>query len=124
MMALGFRALWLLVVYDVELRVGKLPAIHRRVREVPVASRLTSIDAEARAARAIATVCMWYPRHIKCLQRAAAMTELMRRCGVPAQLVIGAVKQPLGFHAWVEVGGRSIDEKRDTQLTYAVLERC
>lgn len=122
---LAVRALWLLLVYDVVLRVGKLPGLHRRIRQLGVAPRPRAVPgAEGRIAHAICTMCVWYPRHVKCLQRAAAMTELMRRCGVSADLVIGTVNYPLEFHAWVEVDGRAVAEKHDTQSTYAVLERC
>jgi hypothetical protein len=125
MKLLGLKALWLIAVYDIVLRAGKLPAIHRRIRQVAVGRRPPAVaDVDARVAHAICTVCMWYPRHVKCLQRAAAMTELMRRCGVPAELVIGAAEHPLEFHAWVEVDGRAVAEKHDTQSTYSVLERC
>jgi Transglutaminase-like superfamily len=121
---LSLEALWLLVVYDIVLRAGKLSGLHRRIRQVKVGPPPTVFDMEARVAHAISIVCVWYPRHVKCLQRAAAMTELMRRCGVSAEFVIGTVKHPLEFHAWVEVDGRAVAEKHDTQSIYAVLERC
>ena len=68
--------------------------------------------------------CIWYWKEVRCLQRSAVTTSLLRHCGVPAQMVIGALEIPFTAHAWTEVDGRAIHERRDVQKIYAVLERC
>jgi hypothetical protein len=51
-------------------------------------------------------------------------TCLLRTCGIPAQMVIGAQEFPFKAHAWTEVDGRAINERRDVQKVYLVWERC
>ena len=59
-----------------------------------------------------------------CQQRSAATACLLRKCGVPAQLVIGAQQMPFKAHAWVEVDGRVVNDKPYTPEMYGVLDRC
>jgi hypothetical protein len=47
----------------------------------------------------------------------------MRIYGIPARLVVGARRVPFDAHAWVEVDGRPIGEKKPI-VYYNVLERC
>jgi len=39
-------------------------------------------------------------------------------------MVLGAQKFPFRAHAWVEVGGRAINERNNVQARYGVWERC
>lgn len=73
---------------------------------------------------AVNLACSWYPKRARCLQRSAVTTCLLRSYGVPAQMVLGAQKVPFKAHAWVEVDGRAINERRDVQKIYGVWERC
>jgi hypothetical protein len=68
--------------------------------------------------------CVWYPKRVLCLQRSTITTCLLRNCGVPARMAIGAQKLPFKAHAWVEVEGRAINEFLDVQATYLVWDRC
>jgi hypothetical protein len=73
---------------------------------------------------AIKLACASYPRLALCLQRSATTVTLLRQCGIPAQLVIGATKLPFRAHAWVEINGRTVNEQCDTKIVYTVMERC
>jgi hypothetical protein len=68
--------------------------------------------------------CAWYPKRALCLQRSAVMACLLRHCGIPAEMVLGAQKMPFEAHAWVEVDGQAINERKDVQRIYGVWERC
>lgn len=56
-----------------------------------------------------------------CLSRSIALSWLLRRRGIPAQLRIGARKidSQLEAHAWIEVAGRAINDSDDVQTRYA-----
>ena len=69
-------------------------------------------------------VCIWYPKRVLCLQRSAVTTCLLRSCGIPAQMVLGAQKLPFKAHAWVEVNGQALNEMSDVQSIYGVWDRC
>lgn len=73
---------------------------------------------------AINYACAWYPKRALCLQRSAVTTCLLRSCGVPATMVLGAQPLPFKAHAWTEIRGTSVNERRDVQKHYAVWERC
>jgi hypothetical protein len=80
-------------------------------------------DAVEKVCYAVNHACVWYPKRVLCLQRSAVTTCLMRDCGVPAQMVLGAQKMPFKAHAWTEVNCKPINERRDVQKFYLVWER-
>jgi hypothetical protein len=77
-----------------------------------------------RVCAAVNYACVWYPKRVLCLQRSVVTTCLLRRCGVPARMVMGARSLPFKAHAWTEVDGRAINERRDVQRIYSPLEHC
>ena len=50
--------------------------------------------------RAVDLACIWYPKEVRCLQRSAATACLLKHCGFPAQMVVGARWMPFQAHAW------------------------
>jgi transglutaminase superfamily protein len=60
-----------------------------------------------------------------CLAKALVVFALLRRRGLPAELVIGVSKTraPLEGHAWVELGGAAIAVADPGPASYAVLLR-
>jgi hypothetical protein len=82
------------------------------------------IRAAAQIVKAVNSACVWYPKRIRCLQRAAVLTCLLRRHGIKAAMVMGAQKLPFRAHAWTEVDGHVINERRDVRSFYLVWERC
>jgi hypothetical protein len=73
---------------------------------------------------AVNYACAWYPKRVQCLQRSAVTTCLLRRRGVPAAMVLGVQILPFKAHAWTEVSGTAVNERRDVQKCYTVWERC
>ncbi len=72
---------------------------------------------------AVDEACVWYVKRAPCLQRSAVATRLLRRHGVPAELVIGYRPIPFESHAWVEVGGQIVNDRPQYKKFFAVLER-
>jgi hypothetical protein len=66
---------------------------------------------------------VYYPTSVKCLQRSTLITWLLKRRGVPAQLVIGCQHTPFYAHAWVELNGEVINDPPSMREQYIVMER-
>lgn len=121
---LFWKALIGLLVFDV-LGFGRhFGRMHRFISGRKVSHRTPPPDGVDRVCNAINYACVVYPKRVLCLQRSAVTTCLLRSCGVPAQMVMGAQKMPFKAHAWTEVDGRAINERRDVQSIYGVWERC
>jgi hypothetical protein len=60
-------------------------------------------DALALVRVAVRDACIFYPTPVLCLQRSAAVTRMLRRRGLAADLVIGYQSMPVEGHAWVEL---------------------
>ncbi|WP_263415255.1 lasso peptide biosynthesis B2 protein [Terriglobus albidus] len=73
---------------------------------------------------AVDLACALYFKPVLCLQRSAAATLLMRRYGLPAEMVIGVQIQPSKSHAWVELSGEVVNDKPYMHEIYQELERC
>ena len=139
---LFWRAFFLVMFYDLLLARDDFPGIHRRVQKCPIRKRrppdalddvldarngANSLDDEAitdTVCSALNNACVWYPRRAECLQRSAVLTCLLRRYGLPAQMVIGTQKLPFRAHAWVELHGRVVNDKQDMPVLYAEIARC
>jgi hypothetical protein len=67
--------------------------------------------------------CVWYVKRAACLQRSTVATWLLRRHGIPADMVIGCRPLPFESHAWVEVGGRVVNDLPQYQRAFTVLSR-
>lgn len=121
---LFWRALVGLFAFDL-LRFGqKFYLMHEFVKLWPVRICLSDPLLLDRASSALNHACVWYPKRVLCLQRSAVFTCLLRDCGVSAQMVMGAQKFPFKAHAWTEVNGHAINERRDVASIYQVWERC
>jgi len=120
---LFWKALLGLVVFDVFRFGNNFSKIHACVKLWPTTHRPIPSDVVERICRAISYASMCYPKRVLCLQRSAVTTCLLRNSGMPAQMVVGARKFPFKAHAWTEVNGRAINERRDVQQIYLVWER-
>jgi len=119
------RSYALLVRVDLMMRFRSLQAVHCLVRDQTVAGIAAETRSEVEAiCRAVDLACVFYIKPVLCLQRSAAATVLLRRCGWDARLSIGAQVFPFKSHAWVEVDGRVVNDKPYVQEIYSVLERC
>jgi len=121
---LVWKAYLKLIHFDLYLARGNFGALYDTVRKYPVVKRTPAPDAVERICAAIDVACIWYWKEALCLQRSAATACLLKKYGVPAQLVIGAQQMPFKAHAWVEVDGRVVNDKPYTSGIYAILDRC
>jgi hypothetical protein len=121
---LVLKAYLKLIHFDLYLTLGNFAALHAKVRNYPVGKTMPALDAVERICSAVDMACIWYWKEALCLQRSAAAACLLKRHGVPAQMVIGAQRMPFKAHAWVEVHGRVVNDKSYTPEMYAVLDRC
>jgi len=123
MWLLFIQAYFYLLLFEVYLRRGSFNDLHERVQVTP-RMRSRHPDAVQRVCQAMDLACIWYWKQALCLQRSSALACLLKRYGVPAQLVIGAQQMPFRSHAWVEVDGRVVNDKPYVSEVYAVLDRC
>ncbi len=124
MISLYAQAWWYLIRFDIVLLSRGFPALYYSVKN----HRLCKVAAISSQAELIVTVfevaCIWYPKQVRCLQRSAALTCMLRDRGVAAQMVIGTQKLPFKAHAWVEVNECVVSDKKYTPDMYAILDRC
>lgn len=124
MLFLVLKAYLKLVHFDLYLARGNFAALYEKVRKYPVGKEAPAPDGVERICAAIDMACIWYWKEALCLQRSAATACLLKKYGVLAQMVIGAQQMPFKAHAWVEVGGRVVNDKPHTPEMYSVLDRC
>jgi hypothetical protein len=122
MMLLTLRAYLMLLSFEAILATHDLSRLYHRLRECAVQRACSSFDA-TQACRALNVACTLYFKEVQCLQRSAALVCLLKELGMPATLVIGAQRLPLHAHAWVEVGGRVINDSESAVALYGVLDR-
>jgi hypothetical protein len=119
-----WKALLGLLAFDV-LGFGRnFTTMHRYVTSRRTAQRPVSEDAVECVCAAVNYACVWYPKRVLCLQRSAVTTCLLRHSGVDAKMAIGTQTLPFKAHAWTEVFGRAINERRDVQRFYEPLDHC
>ncbi len=112
-----------LIHFDFYLAWGTFTALYNKVRHCPTGSKASPFTVE-QICYAVDMAGIWYWKKTLCLQRSAATACLLKRHGVPAQMVIGAQQMPFKAHAWVEVDGRVVNDKPYTPELYGVLDRC
>lgn len=121
---LAIRALWALIAYDLQIRILGFRGVYASVtRACPRSSLPPDGELTARVVAAVSTVSNLYWHRVRCLQRSVATTRVLRSLGVPAQLIIGYRSQPFLFHAWVEVGGRVVNDSQALPLQLTELDR-
>src|SRR5882757_4008739 len=113
-----------LIQFDLYLARKNFSALYNKVRKYHLGKEAPSPEAVERICAAVDMACIWYWKEALCLQRSSALACLLKRYGVPAQMVIGAQQMPFKAHAWVEVDGRVVNDKPYTPELYAVLDRC
>jgi hypothetical protein len=121
---LVLRAYLALLQFEVLLVRGNFAALYDTVRHCPCFCQCRNVDTIAQICSAVDIACIWYWKEALCLQRSAAAACLLKKYGVPAQLVIGAQHTPFKSHAWVEVDGRVVNDKPYVAEIYAVVDRC
>ena len=121
---LVLRAYSELLRVDAQLAWRGFSVVYEKVRS----SRLRNGRCEARTetdiCRAVDLACVFYFKEVRCLQRSAATTMLLRRSGLSAEMVLGVQTCPFRAHAWVELAGRVVNDKAYTPAMYTVMDRC
>jgi hypothetical protein len=117
----------LLIVHDVAMKLVGLRALRRVSPALDSTSPGSSgsrqsgrADALARSVDRAASV---YYKHTWCLHRASVKCALLRIHGFPASVVIGFHRMPFYGHAWVELEGAPLGEKRPLHEMYRVVTR-
>jgi hypothetical protein len=123
-MFLYTQAFWQLIRFHYCILCGNFSLLYSKVRNCRCSPKASSSELTERICEVIDVACIWYPKHVLCLQRSAATTCLLRRYGVQARMVIGVQQLPFKSHAWVEVDGHVVNDKRYTCEIYAVLDQC
>ena len=113
-----------LATINVMLKVGGFRALHYAVKRWPLNTSAAAPGSQEEVCKSVDRATNWYPSQAMCLQRSAITTCLLRQYGVLAQFVVGCRKIPFKAHAWVEVEGHVINDKKQVQEFYSVLERC
>jgi hypothetical protein len=121
---LGLKAYLKLIHFDLFLARGDFAALYEKVRNSRLVRQVPAPDALERICTAVNMACVWYWKRPLCLQRSAATACLLKRYGVPAQMVIGAQQMPFKAHAWVEVSGRIVNDNPSIRSLYAVVDVC
>jgi hypothetical protein len=124
MSSLVLEAYSKLIFFDFYLARGDFAAFYREVRNCRVSRPADLSDITERICSAVDMACVWYWKEVLCLQRSAATACLLRRHGVPAQMLIGAQQMPFKGHAWVEVDANVVNDKPYMREVYAVLDQC
>lgn len=116
------KALFGLLTFDLLGFNRSFSRMHQFVSNWRLAPRAMPSNEIDRICEAVNCACVWYPKRVRCLQRSAVTTCLLRSSGIPAQMVIGAQNLPLRAHAWTEIEGRAINERRDVRRIYGFLD--
>jgi hypothetical protein len=118
------RAYLKLIYFDFYLARGNFAALYDKVRECPQNKAPSSESAVLEICAAVDIACIWYWKEVLCLQRSAVTACLLKGCGIPALMLIGAQQMPFRAHAWVEVDGQVVNDKPYVRDMYAVLDHC
>ena len=121
---LALNAYSQLLYFEFYLARDNFAALYNSVHKSPLGKGTLGSNPVPEICLAVDMACIWYWKEALCLQRSAATACLLKKYGVPAQMVIGAQQMPFKAHAWVEVDGRVVNDKPYTPEMYAVLDRC
>lgn len=119
-----FSAFCALLGFDLLLRFRGFESFITTVESWPAVAPQTNDREICRRVGAIVTRAqVYYPKKAMCLQHSAVVTCLLRRRGVPAQMVLGAQEFPPKAHAWVEVAGTVVNDSQQVKTRYRELRR-
>jgi len=117
-------ALFGLSAFDLLLRVRGFEALIRKVESWPtVEPRRTDREICRRVCAMVTRAQVYYPKKAMCLQHSAVVTCLLRRRGVPAEMVLAAQEFPPKAHAWTEVDGTVVNDYAQVKTRYRELRR-
>lgn len=113
-----------LAAFDLLLKVAGFKSLIRTVHGRQTTEPRTTDREICRRVRAIVDHAqMYYPKKAMCLQHSAVVTWLLRRRGVPAEMVLAACDYLPEAHAWVEVDGEVVNDSARVKESYRELYR-
>ena len=113
-----------LLAFDLLLKFAGFQTLIRRVERWPTAEpRTTNREVCRRVRGMVDRAQMYYPKKAMCLQHSAVVTCLLRRRGVPAEMVLGAQEFPPKAHAWAEVMNEVVSDSPGVKMKYRELRR-
>lgn len=116
---------WFLLLYvDWLMRARGFEQFHAMVHGCRIRAVMELPGEVSKLSRAVDLACVFYFKRVFCLQRSGALTILLRRRGLKAEMILGAQLFPFQSHAWVEVDGRVANDKPYVTEMFQVLERC
>jgi len=119
-----FSAFVGLLAFDLLLKLGGFQRLIGKVARWPIAEPKTANREICRRVRGMVDRAqMYYPKKAMCLQHSAVVTCLLRRRGVPAEMVLAAQTFPPKAHAWAEVAGEVVNDLGSVKSEYRVLKR-
>ena len=124
MTSLMIRSYLLLVSFEWHIVRRNFQKVYQRVQAHAVRLALRQDVSPELACRAVNVACAVYFKEVQCLQRSATLVCLLRDCGIPASLVLGAQRLPFRGHAWVELAGEVVNDNPSALEKYDVLDRC
>jgi Transglutaminase-like superfamily/Coenzyme PQQ synthesis protein D (PqqD) len=113
-----------LTLFDLLLKTSGFESLVEKVKNWPVAKHRTADEITIKRIRAaVDRAQMYYPKKAMCLQHSAVTTCLLRRKGVPAEMVLAAIDFPVKAHAWSEANGRVVNDAQSVKTRYRELTR-
>ena len=113
-----------LLAFDLLLKVAGFQSLIQRVERWPTHfPHSTDVGICKRVRAMVDRAQMYYPKKAMCLQHSAVVTCLLRRRGVPAQLVIAAQEFPIRVHAWSEVQGYVVNDRQSVKSKHREMRR-
>ena len=113
-----------LLGFDLLLKFAGFHSLIKRVEHWPTKKpQATDRNICRRVRASVDRAQMYYPKKAMCLQHSAVVTCLLRRRGVPAQMVLGAHEFPVRVHAWTEVEGYVVNDRQSVKNKHRELRR-
>ena len=120
---LTLQIVWELFLYDILSAAAGFQAVHKRAARRPQSRKPTAPDLDTLVPRAVSAASAFYWKPVRCLQRSVVAASVLKKHGVAAEVVIGCRHAPFAGHAWVEVGGRAINDTPGYSQKMSILER-
>lgn len=115
------RALWEAARYDVVSALFGFGGVKRGMR--PARDVEADVATADTVNEAVGRMSSFYWKPLLCLQRSVVTARLLRVQGIRADVVIGFRANPFFSHAWVEVGGRVINDSASYRDKLQPLDR-
>jgi hypothetical protein len=121
-MFLALQVIWQLMRYDLVAAVYGFSGNYQGLRRC-ACQRQSQPELEQTICQTVADVTVFYCKPVHCFQRSVVTARVLRAYGIAAELVIGYRLAPPMSHAWVEVGGRVVNDSAGYQRKLSLLER-